>query len=251
MPDKGQFRELIEEAGQLEEEMVPPAPALPSPYPEINIRKILIFLALFYSSAAVVRIFFLHGPGFLSTLKSFSVPGSQPPAAGSVLFGFFLYMCAACQFFPIPTLPSIAFAAKVFHPVLIAFVGALGTCVANLNDYAIVGWLFRHHKVRKIRDINTYKKLLDFFDRYAFLTLSAASFLPIPIDVIRLLAISRAYSYWKYLLAAFTGRFPRYLIIAYVGKELPAKYILIIFAVSALPAVIKFISDIIKKRKKA
>jgi ribonucleoside-triphosphate reductase len=134
--------------------------------------------------------------------------------------------------------------------VLVAVVGAAGTCIANLNDYAILGWLFRHQRVKKVRDVQLYKKLLTFFDRYAFLTLSAAAFLPIPIDVIRLLAISRAYTYWKYILATFVGRLPRYLILAYVGKELPTKWILVIFLVSGIPALYKFISGIIKKKRR-
>ena len=159
-------------------------------------------------------------------------------------------MSVACQFFPIPTMPAIAFTAKAFHPVLVAFVGALGTVIAYVIDYAILGWLFRNHRVKKVRDIHLYRKLLKYFDKYAFLTVAAAALLPIPVDVVRLLAISRAYNYWKYLLAAFVGRFPRYLILAYVGKELSVKWILIIFVVTSLPAIVKFLSDIIKKRRK-
>lgn len=249
--EKGPIRELIDEANQLEQEVVPPAPALPPlSIPDIASGKIYIFLFAFYLSAVAVRLLFLEGPTFISILKDITKPGFTVAPTDSILFGYFLYMCVACQFIPLPTLPPIAFAAKLYHPVLIAAVGALGTCIANLNDYAILGWMFRHHRVRKIRDVNTYRKLLDFFDRYAFLTLAAAAFLPIPIDVIRLLAISRAYSYPKYILAAFVGRFPRYLIIAYVGKELPAKYILILFIISTIPAIGKFTSDIIKKRKR-
>jgi membrane protein YqaA with SNARE-associated domain len=115
----------------------------------------------------------------------------------------------------------------------------------------ILGWLFRHQKVRKIRDVSTYRKLLSFFDRFAFITLSVAAFLPIPLDVIRMLAISRAYPFAKYIAATFVGRFPRYVIIAYLGKELPVRYILILILITLLPAVFKFISDIIKKRRKA
>ena len=47
-------------------------------------------------------------------------------------------MSVACQFFPIPTMPAIAFTAKAFHPVLVAFVGALGTVIAYVIDYAIL-----------------------------------------------------------------------------------------------------------------
>jgi membrane protein YqaA with SNARE-associated domain len=91
---------------------------------------------------------------------------------------------------------------------------------------------------------------LHFFDRYAFLTMAAGSFLPIPVDVVRLMAISRAYSYWKYFAATFVGRVPRYLLIAYLGKELPVKYILYLFLLSILPAVYKIISGMIKKGMK-
>lgn len=250
--DPTEIREVIREASELESEMVPPAPALPGlAIPDIPVKKIFIFLILFYVSVTALRVFIIEGPSFLSTLRGMSKTGIEVPPSPTILFGYFVYMCLACQFFPIPTLPPIAFAAKIFHPMLIAGVGAVGTCIANLNDYVILGWLFRHKKVQKIRDIKTYKRLLTFFDRYAFLTLSAAAFLPIPLDVIRLLAISRAYSFPKYVAATFVGRFPRYLIIAYLGKELPGRYILILFLVTLIPAVAKFISDIIKKRKRA
>ena len=246
------LQEVVSEASKLETEMAPPAPALPPlAIPDIPIKRVFIFLIVFYVSALAIRFFFLEGPSFLSVLKSITKSGTEPvPPSPTILFGYFLYMCLACQFFPIPTLPPIAFAAKIFHPVSIAAIGAVGTCIANLNDYLILGWLFRHKRVRKIRDIRSYRRLLSFFDRYAFLTLSAAAFLPIPLDVIRLLAISRAYPFLKYVAATFVGRFPRYLMIAYLGKELPAKYILILFLVTLIPAGVKFFSDMIKKRKK-
>ncbi len=249
--EKTELREIIREADELESEIVPPSPAMPPlEIPEVPVKRIIVFLVLFYVITVGFRIVVLEGPSFLGMLKTLGKSGAQVPESPTILFGYFLYMCFACQFFPIPTLPPIAFTAKVFHPVLVAAVGAAGTCIANLNDYAILGMLFKHHKVKKIRDISMYRKLLDFFDRYAFLTFSAASFLPIPVDVIRLLAISRAYPFFKYVLATFTGRFPRYLLIAYLGKELPARYILALFLVSILPACAKFFSDIIKKRSK-
>ena len=249
--DPSEVREVIKEANELEAEMVPPAPAMPPlAIREIPIKWAFLFLVCFYVTAVAFRFLILEGPSFLTTLKNLGKPNFVITASPTILFGYFLYMCLACQFFPIPTLPPIAFTAKLFHPALVAGVGAVGTCIANLNDYVILGWLFRHQKVRKIRDISTYRKLLSFFDRFAFITLSVAAFLPIPLDVIRMLAISRAYPFPKYIAATFVGRFPRYLIIAYLGKELPSKYILIIFLVTILPAVLKFVSDIIKKRRK-
>jgi membrane protein YqaA with SNARE-associated domain len=228
-----------------------PPEVVPLHIPDIPVGRLFLFLGLFFATAICIRIFYIEGPTLLTLLKQFTKSNLQVPHSLSILYDFFLYMSVACQFFPIPTLPPIAFTAKAFHPVVVAFVGALGTVIAYVIDYAILGWLFRHHRVKKVRDIHMYRKLLKFFDKYAFLTVTAAAFLPIPVDVVRLMAISRAYSYWKYLLAAFVGRFPRYLIFAYLGKELPAKWILIIFLITSLPAVAKFLSDIIKKRRKA
>lgn len=227
-----------------------PSEVVPLQVPEIPVARIFLFLAIFFLTAICVRIFYIEGPSLLTLLKQVAKSNVQVPRSISILYDYFLYMSVACQFFPVPTLPPIAFTAKAYPPVLVAFVGALGTVIAYVIDYGILGWLFRHHRVKKVRDMHLYRKLLKFFDKYAFLTVSAAAFLPIPIDVIRWLAISRAYNYWKYLAAAFVGRFPRYLILAYVGKELSVKWILIIFVVSSLPAIAKFVSDIIKKRRK-
>jgi len=248
---ENEIREVVEEVGQLEEAVVPPAPELPAlAVTEIPVFRIFLFLVLFYLTAIIIRVFFISGPSIFTLLKYFAKPSTQLTVRPSLLFDFFLYMCLACTFFPIPTLPAIAFTAKIFSPFLVSFLGAAGTCVANLNDYTILGWLFRNQKVKKIRDIRSYRKLLYYFDKHSFLTLAIATFLPIPIDVIRLLAISRAYTYWKYVAATFVGRFPRYLIIAYLGRELPAKYIFIIFGITIIPAIYKFVSDMIKKSRK-
>ncbi len=227
-----------------------PSEVVPLHVPEIPVARLFLFLGIFYLTAICIRIFYIEGPTLLTLLKQVTKSNVQVPHSISILYDFFLYMSVACQFFPIPTIPAIAFTAKAYPPVLVALVGALGTVIAYVIDYAILGWLFRHHRVKKVRDIHLYRTLLKFYDKYAFLTVAAAAFLPIPIDVVRMLAISRAYTYWKYLVAAFVGRFPRYLILAYVGKELSVKWILIIFVVTSLPTIVKFLSDIIKKRRK-
>lgn len=251
MKAKGEVAEIVHEVNELEVEALPPGSAMPPlAIPEIRSFRMFVVLAVFYVSVILTRVLFVHGPSLFTFLRHFTKSNPTVPNSGSILLDFFIYMSVACQFFPLPTLPAIAFTAKAFSPLIVSLLGAMGTSIANFNDYAILGWLFRHQRVKKVRDISTYRKLLHFFDRYAFLTLTAGAFLPIPIDVIRMLAISRAYSYWKYLLATFAGRFPRYLLIAYLGKELPAKYILILFGVTVLPALFKLVSDMIKKRKR-
>ena len=89
-------------------------------------------------------------------------------------------------------------------------------------------------------------KALEWFARAPFATLTVASFLPIPIDVIRILAVSADYPRTRYALATFAGRLPRYLLLAYLGYELQLsnRAILIVFLVTAAIGVVKGISKL-------
>lgn len=139
----------------------------------------------------------------------------------------FAYMSLACTFCPWPTawLVMLASAPSVtggygLPPLLVATVATVGTCIANLHDYYVVTFLYRYQPVRRIRRTRLYERAARWFDRAPFVTLTAASFLPIPIDVVRLLAISQGYSRWRFTLASAVGRWPRYFALAFFAEQL-------------------------------
>ena len=78
------------------------------------------------------------------------------------------------------------------------------------------------------------------------------NFIPVPIDVIRILAVSAGYKRRYYVLATFVGRFPRYLIVAILGYEFKpsTQTILIILAITVLLGLSKVIFSKIKQRIK-
>ena len=92
---------------------------------------------------------------------------------------------------------------------------------------------------------------MKWFERAPFLTLAMASFVPIPIDIVRILAASTGYSRVKYTLATFAGRFPRYLLLAWLGYEmkLSNKAIFYVFIATVLIGAIKGISKLVEKRR--
>ncbi|MDD4892287.1 MAG: hypothetical protein PHU85_20385, partial [Phycisphaerae bacterium] len=53
------------------------------------------------------------------------------------------------------------------------------------------------------------------FGKAAWWTVVAFAFLPLPVDVIRLLAITFKYPRWRFAVACFVGRLARYAIMAY------------------------------------
>lgn len=139
----------------------------------------------------------------------------------------FAYMSLACTFCPWPTAwlvmlastPAVAGGYGI-SPLLVATVATVGTCIANLHDYYVVTFLYRYRPVRRIRKTRLYERAAGWFGRAPFVTLTAASFLPIPIDVVRLLAISQGYSRWRFTAASALGRWPRYFALAFFAEQL-------------------------------
>ena len=156
----------------------------------------------------------------------------------AMLVGYLAYMSLACSFFPLPTAWITLWAVMEFqHPVIVAAVGALGTTIANMNDYYLLTFFFKYDAVARIRKKKYYLRAVQWFDRFPFGVLSAASFLPIPVDVVRLLAISRRYRRSRFAAASFAGRFPRYLIFTMLGHELKLGWPVIIAVLCATAAV--------------
>ena len=145
--------------------------------------------------------------------------GEGGTAAGyAMLFG---YLSLACTFLPLPTAWIVIWAAAPaakaglgLNPWVVASVGAAGTAVANMHDYYLVTFLYRYQPVRRIRMTGLYRRFAAWYNRAPFGTLAAASFLPIPVDVVRLMAISEGYSRWRFALGSLVGRWPRYLLFA-------------------------------------
>ena len=144
------------------------------------------------------------------------------PKRADVLFDYFLYMSVATTFTPLPTPPVVVHAALHAPVLLVAVVGALGTVVAYLIEYAVLGRFLALDRLQRVRANRFYLRLAKLFDRLPFLALTIAAFLPLPVDGVRLMAIARGYDRLRYALAAFIGRVPRYAMIASVGYGLKA-----------------------------
>ena len=170
-----------------------------------------------------------------------------------VLLLYLLYMSMAFTLVPLPTAWIVLWAAREVDPVSVALLGTLGTCIANLHDYYIFHYLFRVERIKRAKESRFYRQSVLWFHRAPFLTLAVASFLPIPIDVIRILAVSADYPRTRYALATAAGRLPRYLLLAYLGYELQLsnKAIFAVFLLTAAIGLIKGIPRLWNKYRKS
>jgi membrane protein YqaA with SNARE-associated domain len=98
--------------------------------------------------------------------------------------------------------------------VLVAALTGAATAVSNLNEYHLASFILRHGLGRRIRGTRVYGWATRWFDRSPFQILLLVAFIPIPVDVLRWLAILRRYSRVRFGLAYFVGRGARYLLFA-------------------------------------
>jgi membrane protein YqaA with SNARE-associated domain len=196
----------------------------------------------------------------LAGIVGFSVGGDQRApwmllvSAGAA---YLAYMSMACTFLPLPTTGLILWVASTrpgmpgMDPWLVAAVGAVGTMIANLNDYHIISGMLRFRRVQRIRQNAFVHDAIKLFARAPFVTLMLFAFFPVPVDVVRLLAIEHGYSRVRFSLAYFLGRFPRYLLLAiWFEKWKPGIWeILGVVAFFGLLAGIKLLRDHVSRRK--
>ena len=144
-----------------------------------------------------------------------------PPAVK--LLGFALYISLCCTFLPLPTGGVVAAVAMrdvavggglVSTTLLVALVGAAASTLANLDDYHLFTWMLRHRRIGAVRQTKTYRLAAAWFAEAPFFLLLLFNVIPIPVDVIRMLATTYRYPRVPFAAANFLGRLVRYAAIA-------------------------------------
>ena len=160
-----------------------------------------------------------------------SVFETVSPALKLLAFGVYLSLC--CTFLPLPSGWIVAALATreaavaaglsgdpavvaLATTTIVAAAGATGSTVANLNDYHLFTWMLRHRGVAKVRRTRTFRAAANWFARSPFFILVLFNIIPIPVDVVRVLATTCRYGRAPFAAANFIGRFFRYAVIAFV-----------------------------------
>lgn len=204
--------------------------------------------------------------------------GSIWAMRGWLLALYLFYMSLCCTFFPAPTAwiillmasPIVSmFEAGSFQgyfgvsettgiwlagmatTVVVATIGAAGTAIANLNEYHIFTFLLRYGRVHKVRQTRFFATAERWFSVSPFALVGLFSFLPIPVDVVRWLAISCRYSRLRYAGANFLGRFLRYGLLAGAATFLAIGWwgILGIQIGLAVLVIIRYLPRLVYRRK--
>jgi ribonucleoside-triphosphate reductase len=185
----------------------------------------------------------------LAGLEALSLSGSAR-GTGPYLH-YAVYMSLANTFVPLPTNPLIIYMGREYLPVAVALIGATGTAVANLTEYLVLGILFGSRRAAKVKETAAYGTLRRYFETAPFPLMTAANFLPIPIDPVRWMAISVDYPRWRYVLATFLGRLPRYYLLAWLGDRYDLSNRTILLVLGATGLLVLFRRLLRRRRKSA
>ena len=186
--------------------------------------------------------------------------GAQPSAVKLLALGLYLSLC--CTFLPMPTawivgavaLPAMAVGWEFWTTTLIvAAVAAAGSTMANLNDYHLFTWLLRHKRIGAVRNTRLYRRSAKWFARSPFAILVIFNIIPIPVDVIRMLATTARYPRLPFAAANFIGRFVRYGVIA-GGIYLMGAHgwiaVLVLLGIAVVMGIERGIAMVIRRQRK-
>jgi membrane protein YqaA with SNARE-associated domain len=162
-----------------------------------------------------------------------------------ILF-YFTYMTLACTVLPFPTHSMVILYGMRYGAVPMAILGGIGTSLSALIDYILLMLLFRHVKqlkIEKVRSTRIYQRFERWFYRSSFATILTISFIPIPLELAKVLGCVTRYNMMKFLLAIFLGRGVRYYIL---GEFIIVKPIYLYISIPAMVA-IEMLRRLVKK----
>jgi uncharacterized membrane protein YdjX (TVP38/TMEM64 family) len=142
-------------------------------------------------------------------------------AALTYLIVFSIQLISNLALFPTgpPVATSIMIvAATQWNPLLVALFASIGGCIGELSGY-YVGYLGR--KIPLMQKTKFYVMVNRWMKRYGFWAIMILAFQPfIPFDIGGIIAGTSKMPLLKFMPALWIGKFPKYIIICYLGIEL-------------------------------
>jgi membrane protein YqaA with SNARE-associated domain len=132
-----------------------------------------------------------------------------------------------------------------------AVAASVGTMIAGYLDHSVFVPVMNLKGLTGYKEKGWYQKAARLFMKYPFAVIVVTGFTPIPFFPFKFLSFSLHYPLWKYLTALLVGRFPRYLLLAWIGYviHIPGWLLIAIFGGAILAYAIKAGPEILRYLK--
>ena len=120
-------------------------------------------------------------------------------------------------FLPAAYEPILMMYGRLYPPLLIGFLGILGTMYVEYLNYRLYSRMVHANALTGLRESRVVRRLGSLFERAPFLTVWLCSWSPLPYWSVRFLSPLTHFPVSRHLLATFLGRFPRLWFFAALG----------------------------------
>ena len=152
----------------------------------------------------------------------------------------------------VPHEPALLYFGKFYTPLTVALVAIPSTLLTEMLNYSTFKYVADLKIFTNLRDKKALKKTIRFFNKAPFLALWVAGITPIPFYPLRFLVVLAKYPLPRYILAIFLSRFPRFIILAYVGYkiQIPDYILVALFVILIAIANISIVQSLRTRKKK-
>ncbi len=168
------------------------------------------------------------------------------------LWVLFIYSFPSQFLIPIiPHEPVLLYFGKFYSPLIVALVDIAGTLLIEALNYSVFKYIIDTNFFQKMRHTKSATKVVELFNRAPFVALLIAGLTPVPFYPFRFLVVMAHYPIWKYLLAVFLSRTPRFYVLALIGRaiKIPNYLIIVIFIILIVSVNGPILRRFLKKRQ--
>ena len=172
---------------------------------------------------------------------------SSPAVRHSKSLWVLFFYCFPSQFIlaALPHEPVILFFGKLYPAWAVALTATAGTLITEVINYSIFESLADLKTFQRIRQGRLITRFVTLFRKAPFLTLWIAGLTPVPFYPFRFLVALARYPLPLYGLAILLSRFPRFFVLALLGRafNLPNGLIIGLFLVLLAAALVPLVRD--------
>lgn len=169
------------------------------------------------------------------------------------LWVLFIYSFPSQFLIPIvPHEPVLLYFGKFYSPLTVALVDIAGTLLTEALNYSVFKYIIDTNFFQKMRHTKSAAKVVELFNKAPFVALLVAGLTPVPFYPFRFLVVMAHYPIWKYLLAVFLSRTPRFYVLALLGRaiKIPDYLIIVIFIILIVSVNGPILRRFFKKRQR-
>lgn len=151
----------------------------------------------------------------------------------------------------IPHEPALIYFGKFYPPFLVALIAVASTLITEALNYSVFKFITDIPPFQRIKRGKAVTKIVDLFNKAPFLALLVAGLTPVPFYPFRFLVVMAAYPAWKYLLAVFLSRTPRFIFLSFIGHAIkfPDYFLIILFVMMLLFPYLTVLRNRLKRKK--